>query len=204
MKLGRLPYHQLTVADFAIKPSPAGKDDYYVQTFMDPRYDGFLYFNRGWVHGYMKNFQVFSGLNQAASYRRKGFEKMDDYLPVAQAILDLNEIRARELGMMPPDGWPEYRGGAEAEVKAGLEARVKALCQAKFDQAQADIDQLLKATDQGRNKKKARKMAAEIRQRLEAMPKSSAPIPTIPAAAAGSPSPVAEGSPGKVLPGSKR
>lgn len=148
MKLGRLPYHQLTVADFPIKSSPAGQDDCYVQTFMDPRYDGFLYFNRGWVHGYMKNFRVFSGLNQAASYRRKGFEKMDDYLPVAQAILDLNEIRVRELGMIPPDGWPEYRGGAEAEVKAGLEARVKALCQAKFDQAQGDIDQLLKATDQ--------------------------------------------------------
>jgi hypothetical protein len=175
-----LPYHQLTVDDFPVRDRPGEKNDYYVQAFIEPRYGGFVYFNRGWVHAYIKNFQFFSGFDKSSSYRRKGFHEMKEDLPAAQAMLDLNEIRARELGTMPADGWPEYRGGTEAEVKAGLEARVRALCQAKYDQAQADIDALMKATDQGRDRKKLRKMAVEIRKRLDAMPKTSGPLPATP------------------------
>ncbi len=187
---GFLPYHQLTVDDFRVQEVAKGRDDYYVQAFIEPRYEGFLHYNRGWVHAYIKTWRVFSGFNQTASYRRKGFRGMRDEMPIAQAILDLSEIRARELAIMPPDGWPEFRGGAKEEVMAGLEARVHALCQAKYDAAQADIDAFLKATDQGQDKKKVAKMAAEIRKRLEAMPKAAEPGP-VPSATP-SPTPAAK------------
>ncbi len=94
----------------------SGKETgFYIRTFVDPHYQYYLYFNRGWVHSYIMQWRVFSGFDRNASYRDPRFKKMKAALPYAQALLDLSEIHARQLAAMPADGFPEFRAGSEHE-----------------------------------------------------------------------------------------
>ena len=171
---GFLPYHQLTAADFPASDSADNEKGFFVKPFIDPRYQGLLHSNRGWVHAYVKQWQVFSGLDRMATYRNRRFRDMKASLPYAQAILDLNELHARRLAVVPPDGFPECRAGTEKEAVAGLQEKINLLCQKVYDDLNCETDAFAKATDNGQNKEKTRKLAAEISERLQAM---SAPTP---------------------------
>jgi hypothetical protein len=45
---GHLPYHQLTVDDFPVKDSGRKQEGFFIKPFVDPRYEYYLFFNRGW------------------------------------------------------------------------------------------------------------------------------------------------------------
>jgi hypothetical protein len=81
------------------------------------------------VHAYIKQWQVFSGLDRNETFRDPRFREMKAYLPYAQAILALNEIYARQLGVVPPEGFPESRAGTDEEALVGLQEKIHALCQ---------------------------------------------------------------------------
>ncbi|MEP7248482.1 MAG: hypothetical protein ABI787_01745 [Spartobacteria bacterium] len=166
---GFVPYHQLTVDDFPVRN--AGKEnEFFIKTFITPHYQYYLYFNRGWVHAYIKQWRVFSGFDRNDSYRERRFKEMKASLPYAQAILDLSEIHARELAAMPPEGFPESRSGSQEETVNGLAEKIKARSARVFAEAEREIDALAKATDQGRDLRKTRQLAAEISRRLQATP----------------------------------
>ena len=184
---GLLPYHQLTVADFPVSDSADTENGFFVKPFIDPRYQGLLHSNRGWVHAYVKQWQVFSGLDRKATCRDRRFRDMKASLPYAQAILDLNELHARRLAVVPLDGFPECRAGTEQEAVAGLKEKINALCQKVYDDLNRETDAFAKATDNGRNKEKTRTLAAEISERLQATPAPTPfglPLPLSPSPAA--------------------
>jgi len=182
---GHLPYHQLSVEDFSVRDSGKKQNAFFIKPFVDPRYEYYLFFNRGWVHAYIKQWQVFSGVDRNETFRDPRFHEMKAYLPYAQAILDLNELYARKLSVVPPEGFPESRAGTEREALAGLQEKINSLCQRVYAEAERETDAFVKATRNGEDKEKTRKLAAEISQRLKAMPAptpfgaSPAPAPSV-------------------------
>jgi hypothetical protein len=58
--------------------------------------------------------------------------------------------------------------------------KMKVFCEARYEQIQAECDALDKATDKGRNKKKVRELAVEIRKRLDATPAVNLPANVVP------------------------
>jgi hypothetical protein len=118
---------------------------------------------------------------------------MKAYLPYAQAILDLNELYARKLSVMPPEGFPESRAGTEQEALAGLEEKINALCQSVYAEGERETETFVKATDNGENKEKTRQLAAKISQRLKTTPAPTpfgarlAPAPSVTPAPTASP-----------------
>lgn len=73
---GHLPYHQLSVDDFAVRDSGKKQNAFFIKPFVDPRYEYYLFFNRGWVHAYIKQWQVFSGLDRNETFRDPRFREM--------------------------------------------------------------------------------------------------------------------------------
>jgi hypothetical protein len=57
---------------------------------------------------------------------------MKGNLPYAQALLDLNEIYARQLAALPPGQLPGGKGDSFAAARADLDARVKAFCEERY------------------------------------------------------------------------
>ena len=154
-----------------------------------------MFFNRGWVHAYTKQWQVFSGLDRNETFRDPRFHEMKSSLPYAQAILDLNELYARRLAVVPAEGFPENRAGTDQEALNGLQEKIRNLCQPIYAEAERENDAFVKATDYGENKSKTKQLAAEISRRLKAMPAptpfgaSPAPVPSAIAPSTASPSP---------------
>jgi hypothetical protein len=134
------------------------------------------------------------------TFRDPRFREMKAYLPYAQAILDLNQLYARQLGVVPPEGFPENRAGTDEEALAGLQEKIHALCQHGYAGAERETEAFVKATRTGDNKKKTRQLAAEISQRLKAMPAptpfgaSTAPAPSVTPAPTSSPASTAPGN----------
>lgn len=153
---GREPFHQLTVDDFHVKEAAKGAPVFYVKTFIDPRYHFYMKPYNGFVHAYTSEWVIFSGFDKSQSYRLRSFHKMKDALPYAQAILDLAELHARELGAIKVGDLPEGRAGTYEEARAQLENKLKVMCEEKYKQTQTEIDAFDEATQGGENKKKLR------------------------------------------------
>ena len=182
---GFVPYHQLKVEDFKSKATGSQKVGFVIRPFIDPQYEYIVFINRGWRAAYVKQWHVFSGLDRNESIRDPSFRDLKGYLGYAQAILDLNEIYARQLAVVPPDGFPEGHTNTDEKAIAELKAKIDALCALSYDALSKETDAFVKATNFGQNKKKTRQMAAEIAQRLQATPESTpfgAPTPAPPAA----------------------
>ena len=166
---GCLPYHQLTVDDFRVSDDAKLDGDFYVSTCINPRYHYYVKPHAGWVYAYISEWIVFSGFNKSRSWRKSSFHEMKAALRYAQALLDISEIRGRELGATKVGDLPEGRGASFEAAKAELDHKIKAFCEQKYKQAQAEEDAFSKATKFGENKKKVRELAAEIKKRLAAI-----------------------------------
>ncbi len=76
-------------------------------------------------------------------------------------------------GVMPPEGFPESRAENEEEATAGLKAKIEALCQQTDAALRRETDDFVKATKNGSDKAKTRRLAAQISERLKAQPEST-------------------------------
>ena len=170
-----VPYHQLTVADFRVDDHQHPAADYTVKTFIDPQYhyvEGMS--SGGTIYTSVADWTVFSGLDKNETVRNSSVRNMKEQLPYAQALLDLGEIRARELAALTPAQLPSAQGDTFQEARANLDEKIKALCSEKFAQAQAEMEAFEKATRKGRDRKKVQELGSEIKRRLDALP----PVPT--------------------------
>jgi hypothetical protein len=177
MAKGIVPYHQLTVDDFQIKDDAPPKYGFHIRGAIDTQYhfivkpaaNGFCYANIDqWI--------VFSGLDKQKTYRNTSFKQMKASLRYAQAILDLNEISARRLAALTPGELPSARGSNFEEVRARLNQKVNEFLTAKYKEGDAEVAAFVKATENGAKEKQVRRLAAEIRKRLEATPNTTVPF----------------------------
>ena len=192
---GLLPYRQLVVADFPINDSAHPQHGFHIKAGFEPRYHFRLKPHpNGFVYAYVDQWLIFSGLNTRETWRKSTFKNMKAELPYAQAILDLNEISARQIAALKTGELPQGRGASFEAARADMEMKIKVLLEAKYRHAHAEIDAFVKATDHGNNKKKVQKLAADIRKRLDATPATTVQAnATAPSSA--SPTPSASASP---------
>ena len=168
---GLVPYRQLTVNDFPVKDNGHPQHGFYVKAGLEPRYHFTLKSHKnGFVYAYVDQWLIFSGLKTGETWRKSTFKTMKEELPFAQAILDLNEITARQIAALKLGELPQGRGSSFDSAHADLEAKMKKFLEARYRMAQAEIEAFVKATENGADKKKVRQLAAEIRKRLDATP----------------------------------
>ncbi|MFL6529317.1 MAG: hypothetical protein ACJ8KX_02485 [Chthoniobacterales bacterium] len=173
---GVVPYHQLTVEDFAINDEAKTNDAFYIKTAIEPRSHYYLKPYNGFVFAFVDQWIVFSGLRKTETTRRSEFKEMKASLPFAQALLDLSEIYARQLAAIKPGELPQARGDDAEKAKAEMERKLKELVDAKLKALYDEQAAFVKATDGGRNTKKVQERAAEIRKRLDATPNATVPF----------------------------
>ena len=172
------PYHQLTLKDFRIDDKAHPEADYTVKTFLDPQYHYLQHIaDDGTAHVYVTDWSIFSGLDKNDTVRKSGVRDMPERLPYAQALLDLSELRARELAALRPTQLPSAQGGSIEAARAALDEKIKVLCADKFAQAHAEMQEFEKATRKGTDRKKVRELAGGIRKRLDALPPVPGPSP---------------------------
>ena len=177
MAKGIVPYRQLTVDDFQIHNDASSKYDFHIQCAIDPQYRFIVKpAANGFFYGYIDQWMVFSGLNKRKTYRKGSYKGMKASLSYAQAILDLNEINARRLAALTPGELPSVRGNNFDQVQAQLNQKVKEFVNARYKEADAEIEAFVKATANGAKEKKVRGLAAEIKKRLEATPNTTVPF----------------------------
>ncbi|MGI8889546.1 MAG: hypothetical protein ACR2G0_02030, partial [Chthoniobacterales bacterium] len=107
-------------------------------------------------------------------YRDPSFHEMKSFLPSSQALFDLNELYARQLGVVPAAGFPESRAGTESEAIAELQKKIEVYCQQTSAALERETEAFMKATKNGSDQKQVLRLAKEIRTRLDAQP---APTP---------------------------
>jgi len=164
-----VPYHQLTTADFPINDKAHPETSFWLSTFLHYYHQSLTKSNPGGVvYAYVTDWTIFSGLNKNETSRRSKAGSLKEDLPYTQALLDLNEIRARQTAALAPGEFPGGKGDSFAAAQADLDAQVKAFCQERFRAFDVERDALVKETRQGENKKKVRELAATIRKRLDA------------------------------------
>jgi hypothetical protein len=193
MAKGIVPYRQLTVDDFQINDGASSKYAFYIRGAIEPQYHFIVKPANGFLYGYVVQWMVFSGLDKQKTYRKSSYKEMKASLPYAQAILDLNEISARRLAALTPGELPSVRGNNSEEVRAELNQKVKEFVNAKYKEADAEIEAFVKATANGAKEKKVRGLAAEIKKRLETTPNTT--VPFTGALTPGSSSPATGGTP---------
>lgn len=177
MAKGIVPYHQLTLDDFQIKDDASSKYAFSIHGAIDSQYhfivkpaaNGFFYAN-------IDQWMVFSGLDKQKTYRNSSFKQMKASLPYAQAMLDLNEISARRLAALKPGELPSVRGNNFEEVRTQLDRKVKEFLNAKYNEGDAEVAAFVKATANGAKEKQVRRLAAEIKKRLEGTPNTTVPF----------------------------
>ena len=177
MAKGMAPYHQLTVDDFPINNKVHPEHNFYINTATAPQYHFILKPYNGFVYAAIVEWMVFSGLDKNGTSRKSRFKAMQAALPYAQAILDINEIHARQIAALKPGELPSVRGNTPEEARTQLTAKLKEFLAAKYKETNAEAEAFAKATDHGANKKKVRALAAAIRKRLEATPATTVPFP---------------------------
>jgi len=171
-----LPYHQITTADFPIDDSAHPETSFWLGTFLHYYYHSLGKSTPGGViYAYVTDWTIFSGLDKNQTSRRSKAGNIKDDLPYAQAILDLNEIYARQMAALPPGELPSGRGDSLAAAQADLDARVKTFYQERSKTFNTEKDAFVKETERGQNKKKVRELAAAIKKRLDATPATPAP-----------------------------
>jgi hypothetical protein len=181
MAKGMAPYHQLTVDDFPINNKEHPQNDFYINTATAPQYHFILKPYNGFVYAAIDEWMVFSGLDKNGTSRKSRFKAIQAALPYAQAILDINEIHARQIAALKPGELPSARGNTLEEARTLLTVKLKEFLAAKYKETHAEAEAFMKATGHNVNKKKVRELAAEIRKRLEATPATTVPFPDAPA-----------------------
>ena len=207
LALGIVPYRQLTVDDFSINDAADPKHAFYIKTAMEPRYHFFLKpHTNGFVYGYIDQWMVFSGFNKKASWRKSKFKTMKAELPYVQALLEINEIHARQLAALKTGELPNARGETLEKAEAELRRKMDEFMDARFKPAQAEMEAFAKETKNGGDKKKVKQLAAGIRKRLDGTPATTvqptdatpaSPAPSASPAAAATASPAASPSPAR-------
>jgi hypothetical protein len=174
-----LPYHQLTTADFPINDKVHPDTSFWLNTFLHYYYHSLAKSTRGGViYAYVTDWTIFSGLDKNETSRRSRARNLKDDLPYAQALLDLNEICARQMATLAPGELPAGRGDNIAAARTDLDAKVKALCRERYKPFEIERDAFVKETKRGENKEKVREPAAAIKRRLDALPPLPAPSAT--------------------------
>src|ERR1700736_1049592 len=190
---GLLSYHQLTVDDFPIDDHAHPNAGFWVKAFIDPHYHCYLKpAYGGVVYAYIDQWVVFSGFSRKESSRESAMHDMKGALPYAQALLDINEIYARQLAAVQPGDLPSGLGSSRAAAQTDLPIRVRVFCGKIYEQVQTERAALATATANGQNKKKLGELAVTIKKRLDALPSPApSPVPTssIPLAPIRSPPP---------------
>jgi hypothetical protein len=182
---GLLPYRQLTVKDFAIDDNAHPGTGFWIKVFIDPRYRCYMNSANGLIYLYIEKWVVFSGFSQKESSRKSALKDMNAELPYAQAILDINELYARQLAALQPGDLPSGHGATLIAAQADLASRIRVFCGETYERVQSESKELAAATKSGQNKKKVRELAMAIRKRLNAVPTPS------PASVSPTPSPTA-------------
>jgi hypothetical protein len=186
---GFVPHKQLTVEDFKIDDQSHPEASFWVKPFVHPHYHYVTTWKDGWHYAYMAQWQVFSGFDKNESSRKSRFKEMKRSLPFAQAVLDLNEIHARQLAALLPGELPSGRGATRDEARVALEQNLDALLKQKYQQLQAEGDVFVKGTNRGADQKKVLELGKAIRKRLDAIPApTKSPPNSQPATPAASPS----------------
>ena len=176
---GYLPYHQLTVDDFPVIDTLDANATYSVQPFVHTYYNCISKMAQGgMIYAYVKDWTVFSGFNKNLSGRRRQFHNMKDELPVAQAVLDINEIYARKMAALQPGEFPSGSGTTWASALRQLETRVEAVCQRQLAEMRKETNTFARATNNGQNKKRVRELSAAIKKRLAQAQAAITPTPT--------------------------
>lgn len=170
-----VPYHQLTAADFPINDNVHPDTSFWVSPFLHYYYHVLEKSTRGGVvYAYVTEWTIFSGLDKNETSRRSGARNLKEDLPYAQALLDLNEIWARQMAAIAPGEFPGGRGDNFAAARDDLDTRVKAFCRERYKPFEIEREAFVKETKRGENKEKVRELSAAIRKRLDAIPLTSA------------------------------
>jgi hypothetical protein len=171
-----LPYHQLTTSDFPVKEQADPKFGFWVKPFLQYYY---RYLEKraasGYVYAYVMDWTIFSGFDKNESSRSHKMTDMKAHLPYAQALLDINEIYARELAALQPGELPAGQGVSLEQARSQLNDRLTVFCQARLEQAKGEANAFIEATHQGQDMKKARQLGAQLKKRLEALPSKNPP-----------------------------
>src|SRR5438552_5682975 len=125
MANGMAPYHKLTVDDFPINDKAHPQNDFYIQTATAPQYHFILKPYNGFVYAAIDQWMVFSGLDKNETSRKSRFKTMKAALPYAQAILDINEIHARQIAALKPGELPQARGNTAEKARMELTVKLK-------------------------------------------------------------------------------
>jgi len=170
-----VPYHQLTTADFPINDNVHPDTSFWVSPFLHYYYHVLEKSTRGGVvYAYVTQWTIFSGLDKNETSRRSGTRNLKEDLLYTQALLDLNEIWARQMAALAPGEFPGGRGDNFAVARDDLDARVKAFCRERYKPFDVEREAFVKVTKRGENKEKVRELSAAIRKRLDAVPLISA------------------------------
>jgi hypothetical protein len=189
-----VPYHQVTTADFSINDKLHPETSFWLNTFLHYYCHSLAKSTPGGVvYAYVTDRTIFSGLDKNETSRRSRARNVKDDLPYAQALLDLNEICARQMAALVPGELPAGRGDSFAAARSDLDAKVKAFCRERFIQFESGREAFVKETKRGENKEKVRELGGAIKKRLKALPPIPAPssAPTVNAV----PSPTSTSSP---------
>ncbi|MEO5722024.1 MAG: hypothetical protein ABIR71_11200 [Chthoniobacterales bacterium] len=173
---GFAPYHQLTVADFAVDDEAHPKNAFYIATSIQPRYHFTSKPYNGFAFAYVDRWMIFSGFNKKETSRKSAFKEMKAALPFAQALLDINEINARRLAALKEGELPSARGKSFEEVRTELARKLNEFLAVKYKENNAEMEAFAKATKNGADQKKVRALAAEIAQRLKDTPATTVPF----------------------------
>ena len=178
-----LPYHQLTPDDFPINDTAHPKTAYWVAPFVQYYFHYIATISQGGiVYANVTDWTVFSGFDKNLSSRNSklALADMKNDLPYIQAVFDIGELHARRLGALKAGDLPSAQGRTAGEARAQLEDKIAALSQKRARDAQEETEAFAKATDNGRNKKKVRELAGEIKKRLAEIPPGvPAPSPAV-------------------------
>jgi hypothetical protein len=168
---GYLPYHELTVDDFPIDDKTHPGAAWWVKPFIHPKFNPNPTNPRpGAFFVYVADWGIYSGFDKNKSFRSSKFKGMKEALPYAQALLDINEIYARQLAMLQPAELPRGTGRTQADATKDLENQLGDIVNAKLMEMKAEMDALGTATKNGEDKKKLAEMSADIKKRLDALP----------------------------------
>ena len=174
-----VPYHQLATADFPINDKVHPETAFWLNTFLHYYYHSLARSTQGGVvYAYVTDWTIFSGLDKNETSRRSRARNLKDDLPYAQALLDLNEICARQMAALVPGELPAGRGDDFAAARSDLDAKVQAFCRARYKPFEIEREAFVKETMQGENKRKVHELGAAIRKRLDATPPASSPSAT--------------------------
>ena len=188
MAKGMVPYHQLTVDDFPINDKAHPDHNFYIQPVMAPQYHFIIKPYNGFAYAAIDQWMVFSGLDKNETSRKSRFKTMKAALPYAQAILDINEIHARQIAALKPGELPQARGNTADEARKELTVKLKEFLAEKYKESETEAEAFMKATGRSANTKKVRELAVEIRKRLEATPPATVPFTEATVAPGSSPS----------------